>query len=94
MPKALYGHSYFLTIQERDQVLTATSWMMPNLLSIVTCSCFSVWSACRHGDLVTFTPKNIIDGVLEYIPIKTKGKSGDCCKGSSYSQGYGYCQWP
>ncbi len=31
---------------------------------------------CRHGDLVTFTPKNIIDGVLEYIPHKTFGKSG------------------
>ena len=37
---------------------------------------FQCMVGCRHGDLVSFTPKNIIDGVLEYIPIKTKGKSG------------------
>ena len=38
---------------------------------------FQCMVGCRHSDLVTFTPKNIIDGVLEYIPIKTKGKLGD-----------------
>ena len=37
---------------------------------------FQCMVGCRHGDLVTFTPKNIIDGVLEYIPHKTMGKSG------------------
>ncbi len=33
-------------------------------------------SRCRHGDLVTFTTDNIIDGVLEYIPTKNRNKIG------------------
>lgn len=35
---------------------------------------FQCMVGCRHSDLVTFTPENIIDGVLEYIPIKTINK--------------------
>ena len=76
MPKALYGTPYFLTIQERDQVLSCDLSDDAELAEYRDMFMFQCMVGCRHGDLVTFTPKNIIDGVLEYIPIKTKGKSG------------------
>jgi integrase len=37
---------------------------------------FQCMVGCRHGDLVSFTTDNIIDGVLEYIPTKTRNKIG------------------
>lgn len=77
MPKALYGTPYFLTIQERDQVLDADLTDDAELAEYRDMFVFQCMVGCRHSDLVTFTPKNIIDGVLEYIPIKTKGKLGD-----------------
>jgi integrase len=77
MPKALYGTPYFLTIQERDQVLDADLTDDAELAEYRDMFVFQCMVGCRHSDLVTFTPKNIIDGVLEYIPIKTKGKSGN-----------------
>ena len=44
MPKQLYGTPFFLTIQERDQVLECDLSDNPELLSTVTCLFFSVWS--------------------------------------------------
>ena len=76
MPKALYGTPFFLTVQERDQVLSFDLSDDAELAEYRDMFVFQCMVGCRHGDLVTFTPKNIIDGVLEYIPIKTKGKSG------------------
>ena len=76
MPKALYGTPYFLTINERDQVLDLDLSDDPDLAEYRDMFIFQCMVGCRHGDLVTFTPKNIIDGVLEYIPHKTIGKSG------------------
>ena len=76
MPRALYGTPYFLTIQERDQVLSCDLSDDAELAEYRDMFVFQCMVGCRHGDLVTFTPKNIIDGVLEYIPIKTKGKTG------------------
>ena len=76
MPKALYGTPFFLTVQERDQVLASDLSEDAELAEYRDMFVFQCMVGCRHGDLVTFTPKNIIDGVLEYIPIKTKGKSG------------------
>lgn len=37
---------------------------------------FQCMVGCRYGDLVSFTTDNIIDGVLEYIPQKTRNKVG------------------
>ena len=76
MPKALYGTPFFLTVQERDQVLSCDLSEDAELAEYRDMFVFQCMVGCRHGDLVSFTPKNIIDGVLEYIPIKTKGKSG------------------
>ena len=76
MPKALYGTPFFLTVQERDQVLSFDLSDDAELADYRDMFMFQCMVGCRHGDLVTFTPKNIIDGVLEYIPRKTKGKSG------------------
>ena len=75
MPKALYGTPFYLTIQERDQVLSCDLSEDAELAEYRDMFVFQCMVGCRHGDLVTFTPKNIIDGVLEYIPRKTIGKS-------------------
>ena len=76
MPKPLYGTPFFLTVQERDQVLALDLTDDPGLAEYRDMFVFQCMVGCRHGDLVGFTPKNIIDGVLEYIPHKTMGKSG------------------
>jgi len=76
MPKPLYGTPYFLTIPERDHILQLDLSDDAELSDYRDMFVFQCMVGCRHGDLVTFTPKNIIDDVLEYIPKKTKGKSG------------------
>ena len=76
IPKALYGTPFFLTVEERDQVLSCNLSDDHELADYRDMFVFQCLVGCRHGDLVTFTPKNIIDGFLEYIPHKTKGKSG------------------
>jgi integrase len=76
MPKSLYGTPFYLTLQERDQVLECDLSGEPILAEYRDMFVFQCMVGCRHGDLVSFTPKNIIDGVLEYIPHKTIHKSG------------------
>ena len=76
MPKPLYGTPFFLTIQERDQVLESDMSDDAELAEYRDMFVFQCMVGCRYGDLVTFTLKNIIDGILEYIPHKTIGKSG------------------
>lgn len=74
MPKTLYGTPYYLTIEERDKVYAVDLSDRPDLAEYRDMFIFQCMVGCRHGDLVTFTPENIINGVLEYIPIKTINK--------------------
>lgn len=71
MPKPLYGTPYYLNLEERDSVYACDLSDRPDLEEYRDMFIFQCMVGCRHSDLVTFTPKNIIDGVLEYIPIKT-----------------------
>ena len=71
VPKTLYGTPFYLTIEERDKVYECDLSDRPDLAEYRDMFVFQCMVGCRHGDLVTFTPKNFIDGVLEYIPQKT-----------------------
>lgn len=74
MPKTLYGTPFFMTIEERDKVYACDLSDRPDLAEYRDMFIFQCMVGCRHSDLITFTPKNIIDGVLEYIPRKTINK--------------------
>lgn len=76
MPGNLYGTPFYLTIEERDKVLSHDFSDNPMLAEYRDMFIFQCMVGCRHGDLVTFTTENIIDGVLEYIPTKTRNKIG------------------
>ena len=71
MPKPLYGTPYYLTIEERDKVYHTDFSDRPDLDEYKDMFMFQCMVGCRHSDLVSFTPRNISEGVLEYIPKKT-----------------------
>lgn len=71
MPKTLYGTPYYLNLEERDKIYETDLSDRPDLAEYRDMFIFQCMVGCRHGDLITFTPENIIDGVLEYIPKKT-----------------------
>ena len=75
MPKTMYGTPFFLTLEERDKVFDLDLSDNPKLATYRDMFIFQCMVGCRHGDLVRFTPENIHDGVLEYIPHKTREKS-------------------
>lgn len=68
-----YGVPYYLTIAERDKIAATPmpTEAMERQRDIFIFQCFI---GCRVSDLVTLTEKNITDGVLEYVPIKTHKK--------------------
>lgn len=71
MPKSLYGTPFYLTIEERDKIYNTDFSDSADLDEYRDMFIFQCMVGCRHSDLITFTPKNINDGVLEYIPKKT-----------------------
>lgn len=75
MPKTMYGTPFFLTLEERDKVFSFDLSDSPTLAAYRDMFIFQCMVGCRHGDLVRFTPENINNGVLEYIPQKTREKS-------------------
>ena len=75
MPKTMYGTPFFLTLEERDKVYNFDLSDDPKLAAYRDMFIFQCMVGCRHGDLVRFTPENVHDGVLEYIPHKTREKS-------------------
>ena len=76
MPTTLYGTPYYLTIAERDKILEHDFTDNPMLEEYRDMFIFQCMVGCRYGDLICFTTDNIIDGVLEYIPQKTRNKVG------------------
>lgn len=76
MPSNLYGTPYYLTIEERDRIYNHDFSNDTVLEQYRDMFIFQCMVGCRHGDLVSFTTDNIIDGVLEYIPTKTRNKIG------------------
>ena len=85
-----YGTPYYLTLEERNKVADADLKAMREAFKAKgkDFNCKSLDSlevqrdififhccvGCRVSDLETFKPSNVDDGVLSYIPIKTRSK--------------------
>lgn len=68
----VYGTPYYLTIGERDAIRDADLSGDPRLAVQRDVFIFQCLVGCRVGDLVRLRKGDVVDGVLSYIPRKTK----------------------
>ena len=69
---AVYGTPYYLTIEERDAIYKADLADRPALAVQRDIFVFQCLTGCRVGDLVRFKKTDVADGILSYIPRKTR----------------------
>lgn len=72
MGAAIYGTPYYLTIEERDRIAAVDLEGRPNLAIQRDIFIFQCLTGCRVGDLAAFRKTDVVDGVLSYIPHKTR----------------------
>ena len=71
----VYGTPFYLTIEERNIIAKydfGANKMLSEQRDIFIFQCLV---GCRISDLMDFTADNVTDGVLSYVPIKTKEES-------------------
>lgn len=71
----VYGTPFYLTTEERNIIAKhdfGTDKMLSEQRDIFVFQCLI---GCRISDLMTFTASNITNGILSYVPIKTKDDS-------------------
>lgn len=68
---AVYGTPFYITIEERDRLYRTNLSRHPSLAAQRDIFVFQCLVGCRVGDLIALKKKDIIDGVLTYIPRKT-----------------------
>ena len=68
----IYGTPYYITIEERNQLLDTNLNKRPQLAIQRDIFVFQCLIGCRVSDLYKMTSKNIIKEAIEYIPRKTK----------------------
>ena len=71
----VYGDPFYLTKEEVNKILHANLSKKPTLYVQRDIFVFQCLCGARVGDLSRFTQTNIVDGVLSYIPNKTKDHS-------------------
>lgn len=69
---AVYGTPYFLTLEERDRLYRCNLGRHPALAAQRDIFVFQCLVGCRAGDLLKLKKGDIVDGVLTYIPRKTR----------------------
>lgn len=69
---AKYGVPYYITIEERNLVADFDLSARPQLAIQRDIFVFQCLIGCRVGDLYKMTEANITNGILEYVPHKTK----------------------
>lgn len=69
-----YGTPYYITLEERDLLAEFDLSKRPALAVQRDIFVFQCLIGCRVSDLMELTPDNIINGVLEYMPNKTKNE--------------------
>jgi integrase len=69
-----YGTPFYLSISERNYIYNFDLSTKPHLAVQRDIFIFQCMVGCRVGDLLRFTPANIINGFLEYIAGKTSDK--------------------
>lgn len=67
-----YGTPYYLTLEERNQIADFDLSDKPHLAVQRDIFIFQCLIGCRVSDLLKLTAANIINEIVEYIPIKTK----------------------
>ena len=67
-----YGLPFYLTTEERNQIADYDFSCNTHLETQRDIFIFQCLVGCRFGDFVKLTPANIRNGVLEYVPRKTK----------------------
>lgn len=76
MGQPLYGTPYYLTLEERDRIYDLDLTGKPKRLQCHRdLFMFQCMVGCRMGDIPRLTRDNIKDGILEYMPHKTKDSS-------------------
>jgi integrase len=73
-PQEKYGTPYYLTIDERNELYNFDLSDCPALERQRDIFVFQCLIGCRVGDLYKFTKSSVIDGAIQYIAEKTKGK--------------------
>ncbi len=69
-----YGTPYYITLDERNQIADFDLSAHPQLAVQRDIFIFQCCIGCRVSDLFKLTENNVINGVIEYIPHKTKGE--------------------
>lgn len=72
IPADIYGTPYYITIDERNQLMNFDLSDNPRLAVQRDIFVFQCVIGCRVSDLRNLTKDSIIDGAVEYIPRKTK----------------------
>lgn len=72
---AKYGTPYYLTIEERNRLADFDLSARPKLAVQRDIFVFQCLVGCRVGDLCKLTERNITNGILEYVPHKTKDEA-------------------
>ncbi|MFR9546397.1 MAG: site-specific integrase [Rikenellaceae bacterium] len=67
-----YGTPFYINIEERKRIERTNLNRHPQLAIQRDVFVFQCLIGCRVGDLYKFTPQNVVDGAIEYVPRKTK----------------------
>lgn len=74
VPIPKYGTPIYISLEERNIIANYDLSELPSVERQRDIFIFQCLIGCRVGDLVKMTAENIINGAIEYIPQKTKGK--------------------
>lgn len=72
----VYGTPYFLTLEERNHLYNFDLSARPALAVQRDIFVFQCLTGCRVSDLLKLTRGNLINGGIEYVPIKTREERG------------------
>ncbi|MCC8119457.1 MAG: site-specific integrase [Bacteroidales bacterium] len=72
-----YGTPWYLTLEERDRIADCDLSDRPALAAQRDIFVFQCLVGCRLSDLKKLTRDNIVDGVLAYVPAKTRDMRAD-----------------
>lgn len=71
----VYGKPYYITLDERARIEQLDLSAYPDLAVSRDIFVFQCCIGCRVGDLWKMTKSDIVEGAVEYLPHKTRGKS-------------------
>lgn len=73
----VYGTPYYITVEERNALYRFDLTSRPAIAVQRDIFVFQCLVGCRVSDLLKLTRSNLIDGGIEYVPIKTRGERGE-----------------